>query len=114
MDLGLFGDDGPVEDEETREAQPPERFLFDHSQGPHQDKNVEENEMWLLGENSIKHPRVPLESNEETQYRPHPSYDMWTVGVLFLEILLGTRSVFSVDQRTRALLTWKVCSACCD
>ena len=36
----------------------------------------------------------------------HPtSYDSWSIGVVALELLLGTPSVFSVDQRTTALLT---------
>jgi serine/threonine protein kinase len=31
----------------------------------------------------------------------HPSFDIWSVGIVALEILLGTPNVFSVDQRTR-------------
>ena len=30
-----------------------------------------------------------------------PSFDSWSVGIVALEILLGTPNVFSVDQRTR-------------
>lgn len=30
-----------------------------------------------------------------------PSFDIWSVGILVLELLLGTPNVFSVDQRTR-------------
>ena len=33
------------------------------------------------------------------------SYDSWSIGVLALELLLGTPNVFSVDQRTTVLLT---------
>mmetsp|Transcript_29789 Transcript_29789/g.61080 ORF Transcript_29789/g.61080 Transcript_29789/m.61080 type:complete len:637 (-) Transcript_29789:142-2052(-) len=33
------------------------------------------------------------------------SYDSWSIGVVALEMLLGTPNVFSVDQRTTALLT---------
>jgi hypothetical protein len=29
------------------------------------------------------------------------SFDSWSVGILALEVLLGTPNVFSVDQRTR-------------
>jgi serine/threonine protein kinase len=29
------------------------------------------------------------------------SFDLWSVGIVALEILLGTPNVFSVDQRTR-------------
>lgn len=36
------------------------------------------------------------------------SYDSWSIGVLALELLLGTPNVFSVDQRTTALLTNKM------
>ena len=36
------------------------------------------------------------------------SYDSWSVGVVALEMLLGTPNVFSVDQRTKALLTNKM------
>lgn len=36
------------------------------------------------------------------------SYDSWSIGVLALELLLGTPNVFSVDQRTTALLTSKM------
>ena len=39
--------------------------------------------------------------------KPH-SYDSWSIGVLALELLLGTPNVFSVDQRTTALLTNKM------
>ena len=38
-------------------------------------------------------------------YRPEPSFDSWTVGVFLLEVLLGTRGVFTVDQRTRSTLS---------
>ena len=30
-----------------------------------------------------------------------PSFDSWSVGIVALEVLLGTPNVFSVDQRTR-------------
>ncbi|KAL3762105.1 hypothetical protein ACHAW5_008845 [Stephanodiscus triporus] len=36
------------------------------------------------------------------------SYDSWSIGVVALELLLGTPSVFSVDQRTTALLTYRL------
>jgi serine/threonine protein kinase len=34
-----------------------------------------------------------------------PSFDSWSTGILALEMLLGTPNVFSVDQRTTAVLT---------
>jgi len=36
------------------------------------------------------------------------SYDSWSIGVVALELLLGTPNVFSVDQRTTALLTYRL------
>jgi serine/threonine protein kinase len=36
------------------------------------------------------------------------SYDSWSIGVTALELLLGSPNVFSVDQRTNALLTSKM------
>eukprot|EP00934_Nitzschia_sp_Nitz4_P001304 Nitzschia sp. Nitz4//scaffold59_size112058//28223//29941//NITZ4_004103-RA/size112058-exonerate_protein2genome-gene-0.67-mRNA-1//1//CDS//3329555105//1304//frame0 len=36
------------------------------------------------------------------------SYDSWSIGVLALELLLGTPNVFSVDQRTTVLLTTRM------
>ena len=36
------------------------------------------------------------------------SYDSWSIGVVALELLLGTPNVFSVDQRTKAVLTNKM------
>jgi len=36
------------------------------------------------------------------------TYDSWSIGVIILELLLGTPNVFSVDQRTRALLYHKM------
>jgi len=29
------------------------------------------------------------------------TYDSWSIGVVFLELILGTPHVFTVDQRTR-------------
>ncbi|CAB9510867.1 linked kinase-associated serine/threonine phosphatase 2C [Seminavis robusta] len=42
------------------------------------------------------------------EVRRPQSYDSWSIGVLALELLLGSPSVFSVDQRTTALLTNKM------
>ena len=36
------------------------------------------------------------------------SYDSWSIGVVILEMLLGTPNVFSVDKRTTAVLTTKL------
>ncbi len=32
------------------------------------------------------------------------SYDMWSVGVIFLELILGTSRVFQIESRTRAVI----------
>ncbi len=32
------------------------------------------------------------------------SYDSWSIGVIFLELILGTTDVFTVDQRTEAMI----------
>ena len=37
-----------------------------------------------------------------------PAFDSWSIGIVALELLMGTPNVFSVDQRTRALLTHKL------
>jgi len=36
------------------------------------------------------------------------SYDIWSVGVLFLEVILGTSVVFEIDGRTKAILEKKM------
>lgn len=36
------------------------------------------------------------------------SYDVWSIGVIWLEILLGTADVFTVDQRTLAMLNYRM------
>ena len=36
------------------------------------------------------------------------SYDSWSVGVVLLEMILGTADVFTVDQRTSALITHRL------
>lgn len=46
-------------------------------------------------------------SNTFDPIRPQ-SYDSWSIGVVALELLLGTPNVFSVDQRTKAVLTNKM------
>jgi len=42
--------------------------------------------------------------------RPH-SYDLWSAGVIFLELVLGTSKVFQVDARTRAVISHRVQSS---
>jgi len=44
------------------------------------------------------------------QSRPalDPAFDSWSIGILALELLLGTPNVLTVDQRTRAVLSQKM------
>ena len=44
--------------------------------------------------------------NHEIAYdsRRPESYDIWSVGVVFLELLLGTSDIFNVDQRTASMI----------
>lgn len=37
-----------------------------------------------------------------------PAFDSWSIGIVALELLLGTPNVFTVDQRTKAVLTHKL------
>jgi serine/threonine protein kinase len=37
-----------------------------------------------------------------------PAFDSWSIGIVALELLMGTPNVFSVDQRTKAVLTHKL------
>lgn len=37
-----------------------------------------------------------------------PAFDSWSIGILALELLLGTPKVFTVDQRTKVVLTHKM------
>ena len=76
---GLYGVFGPLTAEETLQYAPPEVLLS-------------------------------LSSESEIPYDlQHPtSYDSWSVGVVFLEIILGTSDVFTVDQRTAAMIAHRM------
>jgi serine/threonine protein phosphatase PrpC len=92
LQQGFFGPAGPTSNEETLEAMPPERIFADmYSDSP---PNTFEDGSRKGGKADV--------------HVPSPMADIWSAGVLFLEMLLGTRAVFTVDQRTRALLTWKM------
>lgn len=71
----LYGPEGPTEDDETSEYKPPEAGLFD--------------EMLLR--------RVGLAASPDHWH--NRSYDMWSLGVLLLELVLGTRDLYHVDDR---------------
>jgi serine/threonine protein kinase len=53
---------------------------------------------------------APPESffDEESPWLLSPAFDSWSIGIVALELLLGTPNVFTVDQRTKALLTHKL------
>jgi len=47
---------------------------------------------------------APPEAIFGSAYEKHaisPSFDSWSIGIVALELLLGTPHVFSVDQRTQ-------------
>lgn len=37
------------------------------------------------------------------------SYDAWSIGVVFLELILGTPHVFTISSRDRNILAHQVC-----
>ncbi|CAM9961497.1 unnamed protein product, partial [Choristocarpus tenellus] len=49
-------------------------------------------------------PEVLFNSKNAYASRRPESYDLWSVGIILLELLLGTPQVFTVDQRTSAIL----------
>lgn len=76
---------GPSINEETLAYAPPEVLLS----APADAEALSEEE--LLGSIAY-HPLRP------------DSYDIWSVGVVFLELLLGTSDIFNVDQRTASMI----------
>ena len=69
----LYGADGPTDYDETDAYQPPEVVFSEE----------------LLS-------RVDIA--KDTAWRK-PSYDIWSFGVLLLEVMLGTREVFHPEER---------------
>jgi serine/threonine protein kinase len=47
--------------------------------------------------------------NVTSQPTISPSFDSWSIGIVALELLLGTPNVFSVDQRTRYVIPSAIC-----
>ena len=78
---GLYGVLGPLVAEETLQYAPPEVLLSMSSQYERE---------------------IPYNMKCPT------SYDSWSVGVVFLEMILGTSDVFTVDQRTAALIAHRM------
>lgn len=79
LSKGLYGEYGPLVDEETLQYAPPEVLLS-------------------ISTDSV----IPYDLQN-----PH-SYDSWSVGVVFLEMILGTSDVFTVDQRTAAMIAHRM------
>ena len=50
---------------------------------------------------------APPESffDQDSPWLLSPAFDSWSIGIVALELLLGTPNVFTVDQRTKAVLT---------
>lgn len=67
-----------------------------YAKGPSMDEQTQE---YSPPEALIGNSWIPFNSDKPE------SYDSWSIGVLALELLLGTPNVFSVDQRTTVLLT---------
>jgi len=113
--LGLFGPRGPSAAEETPEASPPERVfavLEEGDDGGDNDggvSNGSDNGNNDHADHDGNHGNNEGKGDTAAAYVPSPAFDSWSVGALLLELLLGTPSVFTVDQRTRALLLWQVC-----
>ncbi|CAJ1387519.1 unnamed protein product [Effrenium voratum] len=70
----MYGREGPSDDDETLEYKPPEAGLFD----------------------SLLLHKVGLERSSSWRSK---SYDLWSLGILLLEMVLGTRDVYRVDDR---------------
>ncbi|KAK9853911.1 hypothetical protein WJX84_000068 [Apatococcus fuscideae] len=73
----LYGDSGPSDAEQTPEYSPPEVLLGQYWASEEQAPGIWE--------------------------RTWP-YDMWSLGVIFLELILGTPHVFDISPRTRVLM----------
>lgn len=80
--LGLYADEAPSIREATLSYAPPEVMLA------------------LEWNASIQGPSSSSAYDSEHMF----GYDSWSVGVLFLEMILGTSDVFSVDKRTYSLI----------
>jgi len=81
----LYGKQGPTQDEETKNYRPPEAFL--------------------AGVTTLRFPYLGddyTSVNGVSSKLPFHAYDMWSVGVIALEMLLGTSKIFRPEDRARA------------
>lgn len=53
-------------------------------------------------------PEILFSAEGDSSIRYESTYDSWSIGVLALEMMLGTPDVFSVDQRTSVLLSQRL------
>ena len=83
----MYAPMGPTIDEETLQYAPPEVLL-----GPSRDSAPGQGLGPGLAQGQGLAPGLPYDANFPL------SYDIWSVGVVFLEIILGTSDVFTVDQ----------------
>lgn len=86
----LYGEAGPSRDEESRPYMPPE-VLFQDAEAP------------------SARPRDGKKSTNRRRARAYDvwqptTFDIWSAGVVFMEVLLGTSHVFVPDNRARVIL----------
>jgi len=86
----LFGKDGPTANEETKNYRPPEAFLGTFNA---------ENFPYLGDWKSMEALETPL---------PFHAFDMWSLGILALEMFLGNARVFELEGRVRARIEQEV------
>lgn len=85
IELGLYGEDGPGINESSREYTPPE-VIYSHK----------------VDEETGEYKQIPYDAEFPL------AYDVWSIGVLMLEMVLGTPNVFSTDQRTSAMINHRL------
>lgn len=84
LNARLYGDFGPTEAEETRFYRPPEAFL-----------------------GGVNRAHFPYLANDQSSLDalnsalPFHAFDMWSLGVVALEMFLGTALVFEIDARSQ-------------
>lgn len=120
----------PTQHEETLEYAPPEVVLCsvidrngDYRGEYNGDTNKNNNRRYTMGLHDdlkefaeIKDQKAEYKNDGDLKWqgicafdesRPL-SYDVWSIGIIFLEIILGTANIFTVDQRTSALIAHKI------
>jgi serine/threonine protein phosphatase PrpC len=100
----LYGENGPSLDEITMEYCPPEIIL--NLQEASDSSSSSDNSNY--NGNSYQKENEKEEENKLISHTLLPSYDSWSIGVVALEMMLGSPHVFTVSQRTQAILTKKL------